>query len=229
MYHLWKLKLKKCSYDTLVFEFTNFFETNDTRPIERYLGRPEKTIHSSGSAQTTRMNRISGKTALFEYHNIRRVPAKKGLMETLGYITLKPEEIMVETDMVTIPKKTKNWIAILHHERMSYCTEQTNLEAAYPLQENESFEDSSKENMCVSSLPQGKECEKTVLEVVSPTSDVETKERIKEKKEVIDSTHTYRSSESERQEANLSSSFTVRDAWSKNLFSSIFVGKARSF
>jgi hypothetical protein len=59
--------------------------------------------------------------------------------------------------------------------------------------------------MCVRSLLeeennqsflQGKEGEKTVLEVVSPTS-VETGERIK-REEVIDSTHTNQSSESER-------------------------------
>ena len=49
-------------------------------------------------------------------------------METMCYITLKPEEQVVVQGATRIVKKTGKWIAIIHHERMDYYDEQTTLE-----------------------------------------------------------------------------------------------------
>jgi len=203
MEHLWSIKLRKCSYSTLEFEFINFFETNDKRTVERYLGRPEQTIYSKGSISTVRINQTTGKIAQFQYSNVRRVPRIVGLLETLGYITLKPEEKIIDEGSVRITKKTKNWEAVLHHERMSYYTEQATLEGLEVpsqtlLQEPNDDECSrvseSKPIMCVSPLLEEKSesihsCGervggKTALEVVP---QIEAKEK---EEEVIDSTHT---------------------------------------
>ena len=209
MQHLWDIKLRKsCSYETLKWEFVNYFGTNDTRTVERYIGRPEQTVRSRG-ASTVRINRTSGKIACFDYSNSRKTCKKAGLLESLGYITLKPEERIAEPGSYKITQKTGNWIAVLHHERMSYYSEQTILETANPLQESEEYSESSKDEMCVSSLLE-KNCNdsispregvggETVLEV-SP--NVETVERtlsivVKKEEEVLDSTHTNQSSESE--------------------------------
>ncbi|MGB9756822.1 MAG: hypothetical protein ACPLVJ_03470, partial [Candidatus Bathyarchaeales archaeon] len=114
MQHLWELKLKNVSYEVLEFEFIQFFGSNDKRTVERYLGRPEKTETNTGLSKVIRMNRQSGKIAQFEYMNERRIPAKKGLLETLGYIS-----------RVKIGKETR---FIIHHEAMPYYTIQTRLE-----------------------------------------------------------------------------------------------------
>lgn len=209
MQHLWEVGLKKlCRYEVLEFEFIQFFGTNDKRTIERYIGRPEQTIRSKGSS-TVRINRTSGKVALFDYSNNRKICRKQGLLENLGYITLKQEERSIEQGTYRLTQKTGLWIAVLHHERMSYYTEQTTLETANLVPEVKEESDSSIDEMCVSGLLeekdnqgflQGKECEKTVLEVVSPTN-IETVEtnsiEVEKKEEVIDSTHTNQSSESE--------------------------------
>ncbi|MEJ5326973.1 MAG: hypothetical protein WHU54_01805 [Candidatus Bathyarchaeia archaeon] len=208
MTHLWEVGLKKCSYETLEWEFIQFFGSNDKRTIERYIGRPEKTERHMGLSKIVRMNRVSGKVAQFEYMNERRLSAKKGLLEILGYISKD--------------KEGKETHYIIHHELMPYYTEQTVLQETYELQEtanpqqepyetqegvnlqqefNESCEVSKEvlrvcslyeeENKKIQQFLQGKEREKTVSEVVSPPS-IEAKERIKE--EVIDSTHTNQSS-----------------------------------
>jgi hypothetical protein len=55
MQHLWDAGLKKsCSYETLKWEFVNCFGTNDTRTVERYIGRPEQTIRSKEQAEKSR-------------------------------------------------------------------------------------------------------------------------------------------------------------------------------
>ena len=212
MAHLWKVGLKKCSYETLEWEFIQFFGSNDKRTIERYIGRPEKTETHIGLNKIVRMNRVSGKVAQFEYMNERRISAKKGLLEILGYISKDKEG-----------KETRY---IIHHELMPYYTVQTTLQKhepqeceletanhqqePYETQEgvnlqkefNESCE-VSKEDLRVCSLYegedkkiqpflQGKGFGKTVLEVV-PTLSLETEGRIKEE-EVIKSTHTNQTS-----------------------------------
>lgn len=212
MQRLWEVRLKKsCSYETLKWEFVSYFGTNDTRTVERYLGRPEQTIRSRGSS-CVRTNRTSGKVAFFDYSNSRKTCKKPGLLESLGYITLKPEEKIAEQGSYKLTQKTGNWIAVLHHERMSYFTEQTTLEPTNPLQESEESSELSKDEMCVSSTSEGN-CNETIspreriggetVWEVSPR--VETVERtlseeIKKEEEVIESTHTNQSSESEANE-----------------------------
>jgi hypothetical protein len=183
MFQLFRKNLKKCSYDTLVFEFVSFFGSNESRTVERYLGRPERIERDAGKTKVIRMNRTSGRIAQFDYYNERRLPAKKGLLDILGWIL-----------------KLKDGTVLINHEVMSYYTRQVKLEPAIPLQEDESSE-ASKDKMCVSSLReekhnqgilQGKELEKTVLEVVS-TPNLEATERIvteRKEEEDIDSTHT---------------------------------------
>jgi len=209
MKHLWEVKLRKsCSYDTLKWEYVNYFGTNDARTVERYIGRPEQTIMSRG-ASTVRINRTSGKIACFDYSNNRKTCRRQGLLENLGYLTLKQEEKNIQEGMFKLKKKTGNWIVVLHHETMSYYTEQTVFEPVNSLQESEECSEFSKDEMCVSSLSENNYSEslspregvggETVLEV-SPK--VEATERtldreIKKEEEVIDSAHTNQSSESE--------------------------------
>lgn len=140
MFSLFKKGLRELSYDTLKFEFINFFETNDPRVIEKYIGRPEETVFSSGSS-LVRVNRTSGKIAEFQYMNRRRLATKKGLMEVLGYLTMNKK-----TGRVT-----------LHHERFSYSTWQsTLLESMNPKPRNpftrifdEVVGECSKDDLCV--------------------------------------------------------------------------------
>jgi len=213
MKHLWDLKLKNVSYETLEFEFIQFFGSNDKRTVERYLGRPERIHRDMGLSKVVRLNRQSGKTAQFEYFNERRLPAKKGLLEILGYITRY--------------KQGNETRFRINHEVMEYYTVQTTLteqepqetETAYSLQELKESSEVSKEDLRVCSIPQSpslKEVEgvrgkgigenpilaKAVRgESVSPMGlsptnkeggDIEGGDK-KEKKEVIDSTHTNQS------------------------------------
>ena len=181
MYWMFTRNLQKCRYETLVWSFVNFFGTNDKRTVERYLGRPEQTIHSSGTTSMVRLNRTSGKTAQFQYFNTKRIPGKKGLLDILNWIT---------------KLKDKDNTVLIHHEVMDYYTKQITLQEPEIFYKNDESLEASKDNVCVSSLYekedrgilQGKEFEKTVLEVVS-TPNIETKEKKKEE-EVIDSTHT---------------------------------------
>ena len=151
MLHLFQIKLFKCGWATLEYEFINFFCSNDSRTVTRYIGRPRETIRSSGSSMV-RINRASGRVAPFEYMNTRRISRKMGLMERLGYITLKPEELNVEQGAIKLSRKTENWIVIIHHERMSYFTKQVPLEVANPLQEMKESNNSSNVTVFVSTL-----------------------------------------------------------------------------
>jgi hypothetical protein len=181
MNHLWEVHLKKCSYETLEFEFINFFQTNEDRVIAKYIGRPKKTVRSTGMTSTLRLNRDTGKMAQFQYFNTGTVPAKKGLMERLGYIFLDKEDVTI------------------HHERMSYYTEQTSLESANPLPETDESSKSSIHDLRVcpvldqcEAIPQGERARENRFEKVVSLNVVEGG-RIggrKKEEEVIDSTHT---------------------------------------
>lgn len=153
--------------------------------------------------------RASGKVAVFDYINERKTCRKQGLLETLGYLTLKQEIGNIEQGAYRLAHRTGNWIAVLHHERMNYSSEQTILETAISPQESEESSEFSKDEMCVSSISgkedrqtplQGKECEKTVLQLVSQSSEGATARDNGdggEREEIIDSAHTNQSSESE--------------------------------
>jgi len=134
MENCYRKSLFKCSYETLVYEFVNFSEAKDQRTIDGFLGRPERTVHSTGSATLTRQNLTSEKLAQFRYFNTRRTPTKKGLLETLGYLHYERDQ------------------AILHHQRLIYYTKQATLETASSSQEMKGESAKSKEDLCVSSL-----------------------------------------------------------------------------
>jgi len=179
MFSLFLKGLKKCSYETLEFEFIHFFGSNEKRSIERYLGRLEQNL-SYGSANMTRVNQTSGKVAMFHYSNKRKVLGKKGLLEILGYVSRVREG-----------NETK---FILHHENMPYYTEQVTLESAVSIPEvNEN--NITKDKMCVSSLL----VENLNQDILrnegggGGTLDCESPHNIeieKKEEEVIDSTHT---------------------------------------
>lgn len=103
----------KISYEALRLQFILFFGTNDSRTVERYIGRSERVERYGGDVKVVRMNRMSGKVAHFQYFNERRLSSRKGLMEILGYISI-----------------LKEGSVILHHEGMPYYTCQTSLEEA---------------------------------------------------------------------------------------------------
>jgi hypothetical protein len=151
MNHLWTIKLSKCSYSTLRFEFENFFGTNDSRTVESYIGRPPGIVHSR-PGQSVRINRQTGKVAIFDYSNDRHVSFKRGLLQTLGYMTLEPEEQVAEQGAVRIRARTRNWIARIHHERMVYYTEQATLQDAYPIPEVNGDSGRSNDSVCACSV-----------------------------------------------------------------------------
>jgi len=191
MFQLFRKNLKKCSYDTLVFEFVSFFGSNESRAVERYLGRPQRIERDAGKTKVIRMNRTSGRIAQFDYYNERRLPAKKGLLDILGWIL-----------------KLRDGTVLINHEVMSYYTRQVKLEPAISLQEDESSE-ASKDKMCVSSLLDREDSSSDDVErskenhaELHPrqgvehgclSTNIETKESIEreiKEEEVIDSTHT---------------------------------------
>jgi hypothetical protein len=109
MEHLWSKGLKECSYETLEFEFIQCFGTNEQRVIEKYIGRPARTIHY-GSTTVYRVNKVNGKVAVFEYQNVRKVQSKKGLLEVWGFVSKNGERY------------------VLHHELFPYCSRQVSIE-----------------------------------------------------------------------------------------------------
>jgi hypothetical protein len=120
MEHCWKKGLrKKASYDTLEFEFIHCFETNDLRTVQKYIGRASKVVNYQAS-NMVRVNRISGKVAQFNYRTTRKISRKRGLLETLGFISY-----------------CEKGCYHFNHELLPYYTEQTTLEVSPqpPLQE----------------------------------------------------------------------------------------------
>lgn len=168
MEHLWRIGFNRCKYKALKIQFIQFFGTNDQRVITKYLGRPETKETHHGN-QILRLNLTQGKHALFSYSNTRKLEAKIGLMETLGFITLNK----------------KNGWARIHHELMSYYSKQLSLESfppRSPLQEtSESM--SSIQDYCVRHIEAG-ESERQL-----PVLGVEVDKRKKEEEEVIEHTH----------------------------------------
>lgn len=113
MEHCWQKGLrKKVSRQTLEFEFTFCFETNDSRTVCKYIGRPGNVV-SYQASNMVRVNRISGKVAHFNYRTTRKVSRKRGLLETLGYITYCDDGYYQ-----------------LNHEMLPYCTQQITLEVS---------------------------------------------------------------------------------------------------
>jgi len=169
MYELFKKGLRKCSYETLKYEFVNFFQTCDDRTIRKYIGRPEQTVSSGGSTKIFRVNRMSGKTAQFEYFNTRKIPAEKGLLDVLGWIL-----------------KLKDGTILINHECMPYFTKQVTLNEASPPASphsriyDESLE-SSKDNLRARPL-----YDSPVYKEINKDIEVEKKK----KEEVIGGTHT---------------------------------------
>jgi hypothetical protein len=86
MEHLWSKGLKECSYETLEYEFIQCYGTNEHEVLEKYLGKPKRTIHYGGCS-VVRLNKVNGKVAHFEYQNTRTIQHKKGLLEILGFVT----------------------------------------------------------------------------------------------------------------------------------------------
>lgn len=221
MYHMFALHLTSCSLKTALFEFDQFSSGADKRTVERYLGSVPKLVRYPG-ANIVRQNLTSSRIAQFHYMNERRTSRKKGVLERLFYIELKERQVEVDTGTVKITKKPESccgdcdtckdctWGVIFHHERFSYFTQQASLVTAIDHQEVKG-ETSSIDKTCVSSLLEDISLN-SVEELEKPCEtenslarmakhgvslNVETVERIKEE-EVIDSTRTRRSSESER-------------------------------
>ena len=144
MRQLWEKGLRKrASFPTLEYEFQQCFETNDKRTVIKYLGRPQQTVRYS-AVSVVRMDRSSGKIANFEYHNKRKVDAKKGLLEILGYMT-----------------DLKNGYFKLNHEKLPYYTQQVTLPPSHSLPPRSSNECSSgfKDNLCACSIEAGENVE----------------------------------------------------------------------
>jgi len=170
MEQLWRKGLKKCSYETLKFEFILCFETNDPRVIQKYIGRPNGTKRYSGSS-VVRQNRNSGDLAFFMYSNKREIEAQIGLMEILGYIV--------------VDKKTG--LCILHHEHFHYFRKQETLNdplknAFFKLRDKGDNVKVSKQDLCVRSIGVSKR-----LHVLDDGGEEGEK---RERERVIDYTHT---------------------------------------
>lgn len=158
MEQLYRKKLKKCRYEILKFEFINYFETNDNRVIEKYIGRPKGVLRYSGS-NVVRLNRQSGKIAKFDYMNERRLDMKDGLAQILGYITIENDRY------------------VLHHEKFSYAWNQTELsETEYPSQETRDCGVDSIRDLCVSRIGVGECSSGEVEEKQSGSKDTREEE-----------------------------------------------------
>lgn len=108
MLHLWREGTREpCHYKALKIKFIQYFETNDPRVYEKYLGRPSSVKRYAGSS-VVRQNRNSGGIVRLMCSNRRTVEAKVGLIGVLGYITLD---------------KKSGWVT-LHHDVMSYYMKQ---------------------------------------------------------------------------------------------------------
>jgi hypothetical protein len=151
MFWLWQKGLKKCSYSTLEFEFIQFFGTNESRTLTRYIGQQKQIIRSNNSTMQ-RINYNSGKVANFSYLNKRTIHKKRGLLDILGYIT--PQE---------------DGTFKLNHERFSYYLKQLLLNAN-PQPESESGV--SIPEMCVCSNAKG------IHQNVEQVTNVEMRERV---------------------------------------------------
>ena len=138
MEHLWRKGFREsCHYKALRINFITYFETNDPRVIQKYIGRPKNTKRYSGSS-VVRQNRNTGTIAYFMYSNKKEIEPKNGLMELLGYLTLD--------------KKTG--LCTLHHETFHYFSQQTILNDSLktgllkPRDERDNGK-VSKQNLCV--------------------------------------------------------------------------------
>jgi len=109
MEHLWSKGLRECGYETLEFEFIQCFGTNEPHVLEKYLGKPARTVHHGGSS-VVRLNRVNGNVVHFQYQNVKKVQSKKGLLEVLGFVYKNGERY------------------VLHHELFSYSGEQTSID-----------------------------------------------------------------------------------------------------
>jgi len=103
MEHLWSKGLKECCYETLEFEFIQCFGTNEQRVLEKYLGKPKRTIRYGGSS-VVRLNRTSGTVAHFEYQNMRKVQPTKGLLEILGFVSKNCERYALHHELFPYSK-----------------------------------------------------------------------------------------------------------------------------
>jgi hypothetical protein len=114
MEHLWSKGLRQCSYSTLEYEFIQCYGTNEHEVLEKYLGKPKRTIRYSGSS-VVRLNRVDGKVAHFEYQNMRTIQHKKGLLEILGFVT-----------------QEEGGRFILNHSCFPYCKKQISIDNFSP-------------------------------------------------------------------------------------------------
>lgn len=113
MQYLWQKGFtKECMYKGLRNQFISCFEMNDARVIEKYIGRPKRTIEYSREEVLRRKQSSQGASiARFEYAHKRESRPKTGLMEMLGYMILD----------------AKTGHVILCHESQPYYTVQTEL------------------------------------------------------------------------------------------------------
>ncbi len=170
MEHCWEKGLrKKASWETLEFEFVQCFETNDSRTVQKYVGRPSKFVNYQAS-NMVRINHISGKVAQFSYRTTRKVSRKRGLLEALGYITFCGDGCYR-----------------FNHEVLPYYTQQITLEVSpqSPLQEvNSECVDVAKDDSSA-------RCDERVERDTGPIAELPRTSVGEEKKEeVIECTHT---------------------------------------
>lgn len=113
MWYLWQLGFRtECMYKGLRNQFIQFFETNDPRVIEKYIGRPKLTVEYGREQVVRRKQSMYGVSiAQFEYAHKRECSPKRGLMEMLGYLILDAQTGFVQ----------------LCHESQPYYTVQTEL------------------------------------------------------------------------------------------------------
>jgi len=98
MEHLWSKGLRECSYETLEFEFIQCFGTNEPHVLEKYLGKPARTVHHGGSS-IVRVNKVNGNVAHFEYQNVKKLQAKRGLLEVLGFVYKNGERYVLRHEL----------------------------------------------------------------------------------------------------------------------------------
>ena len=93
MQYLWQKGFRKeCMYPGLKIQFIQCFETNDSRVVDKYIGKPKLMVTYSREQVLRRKQSIHGVSiARFEYAHKREASPKTGLMEMLGYMILDAE------------------------------------------------------------------------------------------------------------------------------------------
>lgn len=103
MQFLWDHDLRDdCSYKTIYYQAIEYFGTNDTRTLERYIGRPRSKKKLPKRVTQVR-NPVSGTCRTHEVTSECFMDPRVGYLEARGYLMLDGEWVVLCHDAVCLP------------------------------------------------------------------------------------------------------------------------------